>query len=156
MDRDALKAQLEAVIYVAEEPVTLGQLEKALPEVTREELRAALEELVAAGRTPARRLEIRPVAGGHRMDPQTEHHQGGRRPAYPLPHLEGVPAALRVERCGGASHARGVRRAGAGFTGGARDVAGRRAAVGRQRGADGSRGGQCLNACKNFWRAPAR
>ncbi|OFV80199.1 MAG: SMC-Scp complex subunit ScpB [Acidobacteria bacterium RIFCSPHIGHO2_12_FULL_67_30] len=79
MDRDALKAQLEAIIYVSEEPVTLGQLEKALPEVTREELRAALEELVAAGRTPARGLEIRQVAGGYRMYTKTEHHEAVRK-----------------------------------------------------------------------------
>ena len=79
MDRDALKAQLEAIIYVSEEPVTLGQLEKALPEVTREELRAALEELIAAGRSPARGVEIRQVAGGYRMYTKTEHHEAVRK-----------------------------------------------------------------------------
>ena len=79
MDRDALKAQLEAVIYVSEEPVTLGQLEKVLPEVTREELRAALEELMAAGRSPARGVEIRQVAGGYRMYTKTEHHEAVRK-----------------------------------------------------------------------------
>src|SRR3970040_592547 len=132
MDRDALKAQLEAIIYVSEEPVTLGQLEKALPEVTREELRAGLEELVGAGRTPPPCHAAQKTVGSH---PRA---QGGRRPAYPLPHLEGVPAALRVERCGGASHARGVRRAGAGLAGRARGGAGRGAAV---RGAPGPPGG---------------
>ncbi len=79
MDCDALKAQLEAIIYVSEEPVTLGQLEKALPEVTREELRAALEELMAAGRSPARGVEIRQVAGGYRMYTKTEHHEAVRK-----------------------------------------------------------------------------
>ena len=79
MDRDALKAQLEAIIYVSEEPVTVGQLEKVLPEVAREELRAALEELVASGRSPARGLEIRQVAGGYRMYTKTEHHEAVRK-----------------------------------------------------------------------------
>jgi len=79
MDRDALQAQLEAIIYVSEDPVTLGQLEKVLPEVAREELRAALEELVASGRSPARGLEIRQVAGGYRMYTKTEHHEAVRK-----------------------------------------------------------------------------
>jgi segregation and condensation protein B len=79
MDRDALKAQLEAIIYVSEEPVTLGQLEKVLPEVTREELRAVLQELIEASRSPARGVEIRQVAGGYRMYTKAEHHEAVRK-----------------------------------------------------------------------------
>ena len=79
MERDALKALLEAIIYVCEEPVTVAQLEKVLTDVPREELRAALEELVEASRVPARGVEIRQVAGGYRMYTKPEHHDAVRR-----------------------------------------------------------------------------
>lgn len=79
MDRDALKALLEAIIYVAEEPVTLNALEKVLPEAGRDALRAALDELVEAGRAPGRGVEIRQVAGGYRMYTKAEHHDAVRR-----------------------------------------------------------------------------
>lgn len=78
MDRETLKALLEAIVYVSEEPVTLGQLEKALG-VTREELRAALEELVQAAQAPGRGVAIRQVAGGYRMYTKTEHHEAVRK-----------------------------------------------------------------------------
>ncbi|MGH9862242.1 MAG: SMC-Scp complex subunit ScpB [Candidatus Acidiferrales bacterium] len=73
-----LKALLEAIIYVAEEPVTLDLLAKVLRETPREELRAALEELVAAGKAEDRGVEIRVVAGGYRMYTKPEHHEAVR------------------------------------------------------------------------------
>ncbi|MFQ5926110.1 MAG: SMC-Scp complex subunit ScpB [Terriglobia bacterium] len=79
MERAQLKALLEAIIYVSEEPVTLEQLTSALDGVTREELRAALNELVADGRTPQRGTEIRAIAGGYKMYTKTEHHEAVRR-----------------------------------------------------------------------------
>jgi segregation and condensation protein B len=79
MDRDALTALLEAIIYVSEEPVTVAQFEKVLTDVAREELRAALDTLVRAGQTPGRGVEIRRVAGGYRMYTKAEHHDAVRR-----------------------------------------------------------------------------
>jgi segregation and condensation protein B len=75
MDRDALKALLEAIIYVSEEPVSVAALEKVLKEIPRDEIRAALDELVAAGQAPGRGVEIRLVAGGYRMYTKPEHHE---------------------------------------------------------------------------------
>jgi segregation and condensation protein B len=75
MDRDALKALLEAIIYVSEEPVTVAALEKVLQGTPRDEIRAALDELVAAGQAPGRGIEIRRVAGGYRMYTKPEHHE---------------------------------------------------------------------------------
>lgn len=79
MDSATLKALLEAIIYVSEDPVTLAQLEKALPEVPREELRRLLTELVEASCAPERGVEIRQVAGGYRMYTKTEHHEAVRK-----------------------------------------------------------------------------
>lgn len=75
MNPSQLRAVLEAIIYVSEEPVTLDQLEKALKEVSRDELRAALNELVEASQAENRGVEIRTVAGGYRMYTKAEHHE---------------------------------------------------------------------------------
>ena len=75
MDRDALKALLEAIIYVSDEPVSVAALEKVLKETPRDEIRAALDELVAATQAPAHGVEIRNVAGGYRMYTKPEHHE---------------------------------------------------------------------------------
>lgn len=79
MEPPALKALLEAIIYVSEEPVTVAQLEKALPQVAREEMRAALKELVEAGGAAERGVEIRKIAGGYRMYTKPEHHEAVRK-----------------------------------------------------------------------------
>jgi segregation and condensation protein B len=79
MERNELKALLEAIIYVSEEPVTLDALAKALKEVPREELRAMLKEMVEASHAPDRGVEIRVVAGGYRMYTKAEHHEAVRR-----------------------------------------------------------------------------
>lgn len=78
MERVQLKALLEAIIYVSEEPVTVAALEKVLTAVPREELRGALEELVAASQAEEHGIEIRTVAGGYRMYTKPEHHEAVR------------------------------------------------------------------------------
>ncbi len=79
MERNKLKALLEAIIYVSEEPVTLDQLAAAFDGVGREDLRAALNELVVASQASDRGVEIRQVAGGYRMYTRAEHHDAVRR-----------------------------------------------------------------------------
>jgi segregation and condensation protein B len=81
-----LKAQLEAIIYAAETPVTLEQMFQLVKEsVTAEgaldgaevksRVRAVLEELVADFGTPDHGIEIRQVAGGYRMSTKPEQHE---------------------------------------------------------------------------------
>jgi segregation and condensation protein B len=81
----SLKAQLEAIIYAAETPVTLDQLielvkESVMSEGTADSMevksrvRLALEELVADYYAPDRGIEIRSVAGGYRMSTKPEQH----------------------------------------------------------------------------------
>jgi segregation and condensation protein B len=88
----SLKGKLEAIIYAAEEPVTIDQLTLLLKETVinddnlgemepaaaqnevKSRVRAALTELAADYGDPDRGVEIREVAGGYRMSTKPEHH----------------------------------------------------------------------------------
>jgi len=81
----SLKAQLEAIIYATETPVTLDQLIELVKDSVASEgaangtevksrVRMALEELVADYYAPDRGIEIRQVAGGYRMSTKPEQH----------------------------------------------------------------------------------
>ena len=80
-----LKAQLEAIIYAAENPISLDHLVQltkssvmsdgaADENQARSRIRTALEELVAEYATSAHGIEIRQLAGGYRMSTKPEHH----------------------------------------------------------------------------------
>src|SRR6202162_3482620 len=82
----SLSAQLEAIIYAAETPISLDQIlslvkESLLAEAPgidaaemKSRVRATLEELVADYGTPGHGIEIRQVAGGYRMSTKPEQH----------------------------------------------------------------------------------
>jgi len=70
-----LSALLEAIIYLASEPVTLDAIHTALPEVDRSELQHELNEMVERYRTPSHGIEVREVAGGYRFSTKPEHHE---------------------------------------------------------------------------------
>src|SRR5208283_4911547 len=81
-----LKAQLEAIIYAAETPITLEQMMALVKEslaaegVTDEaeiksRVRSTVEELAAEYGTPEHGIEIREVAGGYRMSTKPEQHE---------------------------------------------------------------------------------
>ncbi len=82
----SLKAQLEAIIYAAETPISTEQMvqlvkESAIADGAADEaevksrVRAVLEELVADYGSPAHGIEIRQVAGGYRMSTKPEQHE---------------------------------------------------------------------------------
>ena len=82
----SLKAQLEAIIYAAETPITLEQMitlvkDSVAAEGVSEEaeirsrVRASVEELVAEYGAPGHGIEIREVAGGYRMSTKPEQHE---------------------------------------------------------------------------------
>jgi len=82
----SLKAQLEAIIYAAETPITTEQMvqlvkESAMAEGAADEaevksrVRAALEELIADYSGPNHGIEVRQVAGGYRMSTKPEQHE---------------------------------------------------------------------------------
>jgi segregation and condensation protein B len=90
----SLKGKLEAIIYAAEEPVTIDQLTLLLKESVinddnlvalgldpaaaqteaKTRIRVALAELIADYASADRGVEIREVAGGYRMSTKPEHH----------------------------------------------------------------------------------
>jgi len=81
-----LKAQLEAIIYAAETPITLEQMVQLVKESViaegagdeaevKSRIRAALEELVADYGDQDHGIEIRQVAGGYRMSTKPEQHE---------------------------------------------------------------------------------
>ena len=73
-----LKAAIEAIIYVADEPATVDQIARAVGE-DKAAVRAAIDELVAASQTDDRGVEIRKVAGGFRVATKVQHHEVVRR-----------------------------------------------------------------------------
>jgi segregation and condensation protein B len=82
----SLKAQLEAMIYAAETPITLEQITELVKESVvaagaaddaevRSRVRSCLEELVGEYGSPSHGIEIRQVAGGYRMSTKPEQHE---------------------------------------------------------------------------------
>ncbi|MFZ0038096.1 MAG: SMC-Scp complex subunit ScpB [Candidatus Acidiferrales bacterium] len=78
MNPQDLTSALEAIIYAADEPVTLDQLAKSV-EAEKPEVRAALDALVALSQAQDRGVEIRKVAGGWKMYTKPQHHDVVRK-----------------------------------------------------------------------------
>ncbi len=72
-----LKAVLEAIVYVAEEPLTLAQLAASLQQ-PQDRIRTLLDELVKEFDRPEHGVTIREVAGGFKMATKPEHHDAVR------------------------------------------------------------------------------
>ena len=96
----SLKAKLEAIIYAADEPITLDQIasvlkddlqsestvieinapreapqdEKSKTKQDKAHIRALIDELISEYGSSDRGMEIREVAGGYRMSTKPEHH----------------------------------------------------------------------------------
>jgi segregation and condensation protein B len=82
----SLKAQLEAIVYAAETPITVEQMISLVKETVvaegaaddaevKSRVRSTLEELVAEYGSPSHGIEIRQVAGGYRMSTKPEQHE---------------------------------------------------------------------------------
>ena len=82
----SLKAQLEAIIYAAETPVTLEQMTQLVKDSVvaagaaddaevKSRVRFSLEELVGEYGSPDHGIEVRQVAGGYRMSTKPEQHE---------------------------------------------------------------------------------
>ena len=70
-----LSALLEAIVYLAKEPVSLETIHKALPEADRIELQQKLNELIEQYRSAEHGIEMREVAEGYRFSTKPEHHE---------------------------------------------------------------------------------
>jgi segregation and condensation protein B len=82
----SLKAQLEAIIYATENPITLEQMTALVKDTVvadgtsdegeiKSRVRSCLEELVGQYGSPDHGIEIRQVAGGYRMSTKPEQHE---------------------------------------------------------------------------------
>jgi segregation and condensation protein B len=82
----SLKAQLEAIIYAAETPITFEQMTQLVRDSIvavgtsdeaeiKSRVRSCLEELVGEYGGPDHGIEIRQVAGGYRMSTKPEQHE---------------------------------------------------------------------------------
>ena len=82
----SLKAQLEAIIYAAETPITLEQITALVKDSVAAEgvsdgseiksrVRSSLLELIGEYGSPDHGIEIREVAGGYRMSTKPEQHE---------------------------------------------------------------------------------
>ena len=78
MEDAKLKAVLEAIVYVTDEPLSLEQICIAI-EQPRDRVIDLLEQLSADYEKPERGLSIREVAGGFKMSTKPEHHEAVRR-----------------------------------------------------------------------------
>jgi segregation and condensation protein B len=72
--REELKPVIEALLFVADEPLPFKQLCKILGDVPEDDVRAALEELVAGFEARGSGLEVREIAGGWRISTRPQHH----------------------------------------------------------------------------------
>src|ERR1700756_5795798 len=82
----SLKAQLEAIVYAAETPITLDQITALVKDSVaadgvsdlaeiKSRVRSSLLELVGEYGSPDHGVEIREVAGGYRMSTKPEQHE---------------------------------------------------------------------------------
>ena len=72
-----LQAVLEAIVYVAEEPLTAAQMALALNQPV-ERIRERMALLMAEFEKPEHGLAIREVAGGYKLATKAEHHEAVR------------------------------------------------------------------------------
>ena len=72
-----LKAILEAIVYVTDEPLSAQQMAAAL-ERPIDVVKRLLDELVEEFAAPCHGLSVREVAGGYKMATKAEHHEAVR------------------------------------------------------------------------------
>src|SRR5271154_3787470 len=72
-----LKAILEAVVYITDEPLSAQQMAAALQQPI-DKIKGLLDEIVADFAKPEHGLYVREVAGGYKMATKVEHHEAVR------------------------------------------------------------------------------
>jgi segregation and condensation protein B len=76
-DDAQLKAILEAVVYITDEPLSAQQMAAAF-EQPIDKIKRLLDEIVAEFAKPEHGLAVREVAGGYKMATKVEHHEAVR------------------------------------------------------------------------------
>jgi len=75
MNYPNLSALLEAIVYLAKEPVSIDAIAKALPDVDRKAIEECVTSLIEKYQMENHGIEIREVAGGLRFSTKPEHHE---------------------------------------------------------------------------------
>jgi segregation and condensation protein B len=76
-DTSALRATLEAIVYITDEPLTAQQMSAAIGQPI-DKIKRLLDDLVAEYDKPEHGLSIREIAGGYKMATKAEHHESVR------------------------------------------------------------------------------
>jgi segregation and condensation protein B len=87
MEIGELQPILEAIIYVAEEPVKTEQLKEVFADESFDKIETALQKLLEEFNARPGGMVIREVAGGYRMTTRPEHHE------YVRAYLKSKPGA---------------------------------------------------------------
>ena len=96
MEKSEIQAIMEAIIYVAEEPVKPEQFQEVFPDETQETLEQALKTMVEGFNSRPGGMAIREVAGGFRMTTRPEHHEQIRTYLKTRPNAKLSMAALET------------------------------------------------------------
>jgi segregation and condensation protein B len=96
MDIIEMQAIMEAIIYVADDPVKLEQLKEVFPTESPEIVEQALKGMVEAFNARQGGMLIREVAGGYRMTTRPEHHEQIRSYLKTRPNAKLSMAALET------------------------------------------------------------
>jgi segregation and condensation protein B len=96
MQTTEMHAIMEAIIYVAEEPVKPEQFQELFPEQDKESVEQTLKSMVEAFNARPGGMCIREVAGGYRMTTRPEHHEQIRAYLKTRPNAKLSMAALET------------------------------------------------------------
>ncbi len=75
MEIGEMQAIIEAIIYVADDPVKLEQFKEVFPDENADTIKQALSDLVESFNARNGGMLIRTVADGYRMTTRPEHHE---------------------------------------------------------------------------------
>lgn len=70
-----LQAAIEAIVYVADDPVKLEQFKEVFPDESFDKIETAVKNLMQEFNARPGGMLIREVAGGYRMTTRPEHHE---------------------------------------------------------------------------------
>jgi len=96
MEINEMQGILEAIIYVAEDPVKADQLKEVFPEDTVATIEKALQSMMESFNARPGGMLIREVAGGYRMTTRPEHHEQIRAYLKTRPNAKLSMAALET------------------------------------------------------------
>ena len=96
MEMIEIQSIMEAIIYVAEDPVKPEQFREVFPDEEKDTIEQALKTMVEAFNARPGGMWIREVAGGYRMTTRPEHHEQIRAYLKTRPNAKLSMAALET------------------------------------------------------------